>query len=102
MKIDRFTKVVLLAIGVFLGIIALNPWFQPNSVYATQQPNLGVEILGQAAIQRNMFVSVTFIDTRNGDMWTYVGRDEDWNITYVGTFTEPGKPFVFKEELMKK
>jgi hypothetical protein len=102
MKIDRFIKAVLLAIGVFLGIIALNPWFQPDSVSAAPQQNLGVEILSREAILPNMFVSVTFIDTRNGDMWTYVGRNEDWKITYVGTFTEPGKPFVFKEELMKK
>jgi hypothetical protein len=66
---DRFLKVILIAIALFLGIIALRPWFEP-----------ALRVQAQAARFDHVFiVSTTFLykgqqgllvmDRRNANVW---------------------------------
>src|SRR5574341_2123477 len=63
MKSDAFTKVLLVVIAVFLGIIALRPFFR--SVTGLSNPSSYDYIRPVAGA---MGVSVV-LDTRSGDLW---------------------------------
>lgn len=87
MEIDRFTKTVLLAIALFLGVIAFGPIFQPDLAVADNaRPN---SFTFASSDYRWMVVM-----DKNGKLWRY---DLEWPKTapeYIGTFVEPGKALV--------
>jgi len=90
MKIDKFTKVVLLVIAVFLGIVALKPLVQIETVSAYPGDFEYVKPIG-------MLMSIAFfLDTRNGDIWGY-DLDEG-KIYYSGKLVKLGKPLVKKKK----
>jgi hypothetical protein len=73
MKTDRFTKLLLIVIALFLGIIALRPFFEITPVHANsgQFDYLDVE----AIVGPFGGAGVLFFDSRTGEIWIY-GIDE--------------------------
>ena len=67
-KFDRFTKILLVVIAIFLGMIALQPIFQPEMVSANpgQFDNVDFEVIvaggGAGAL---------FFDRNIGQVWIY-------------------------------
>ncbi len=96
MRIDRFTKTVLVAIAISLGIIALNPWVQPDRAHAGRAVEY---LLAWPATE-------IWMDKRTGNVWDYTGLYASTSQLnqpkYLGTLTELGKPLIMKKELMKK
>ena len=62
MRIDIYTKAVLTAIALFLGVIAFRPVFSPDSVAHAQGSFAGIQFTGPAG---------TFFDSRTGDIYEY-------------------------------
>jgi len=65
MKIDKFTKVVLLVIAVFLGIIAFKPLVLVKTTSASPGSLDNIKPLGGTWGGGGFYV----LDTRNGDVW---------------------------------
>ena len=66
MKVDLFSKVFLTLIALFLGIIALRPFFQPPTVSAQA---------GLSAVQFSGSLGGFWaFDTRTGEVWVYEGK----------------------------
>jgi hypothetical protein len=76
MQLDRFTKVVLLIIATFLGILAFRPIFQPSPVRAQSNEAYpfyiepGVTTLRKPDGSAQLYGKVV-IDMRNGDVWGF-------------------------------
>jgi len=67
MRIDWYTKAVLTVIAVFLGVLALRPYFSPDAVAHAQGSLTGVQVwYGDVA-------SPKFFDPRTGEVWGYSG-----------------------------
>lgn len=85
MKSDAFTKILLVVIAVFMGIIAFRPLSQPKAVcsdsssYDYIRPVAG--FMGASIL----------LDTRNGDLWLY-DFDKFRLGGYGGRLVELGKP----------
>ena len=94
MKIDKFTKVVLLVIAVFLGIIALKPLVLVKTTSASPRSLDYIKPLGGAI--NGFFV----LDTRNGHVWLYCYEEyiKDIRPYYAGRLIELGKPLVKKKK----
>lgn len=77
-------------IVVFLGIIALKPILQPESVIAASG--------GKFDYVQNWSGGKGFVifDSRTGDLWVYSGEALEGKKApdYVGRLTELGKPFA--------
>ena len=74
MRIDLYTKVVLTAIAVLLGVIALRGYAGPEVVQA------------QGAFSGVQYNNEVLFDTRTGDLWIYSGQklDRHWRMTKLG------------------
>ncbi|MDO8142602.1 MAG: hypothetical protein Q6358_13970 [Candidatus Brocadiales bacterium] len=70
-KIDTFTKILLVVIAIFIGMIALKPIFSTEVAQANpgQFNNLDLEIQGSEAV---------FFDRSTGTIWVY-----NFNGTYA-------------------
>jgi len=91
MKVDLFTKVCLLFIAIFLGIIALYPFFTPEIAHGapfSEQKLDYIEPIGMT------FALGVLLDTRNGDIWAY--DLDNLSAQYCGRLEELGKP-LFRE-----
>jgi hypothetical protein len=94
MKTDGFTIALLVMIALLLAIIALKPFPGVGNVTAGQPGSLDyLQVWNMSAY----FSGGAFLvfDTRTGDLWAYTlnaveGRS---NPQYIGTLTDPGKPF---------
>lgn len=84
MKIDRFMRFVLTLIALFLGIIALRPWFQPAMVqardsyssdtYSANGFNVFVEpgvTTLHASDGSKHVVGKVVVDLRTGNIWGF-------------------------------
>jgi hypothetical protein len=81
MRIDWYTKAVLTAIAVLLGVIALRPYVGPEVVQA-QGAFSGVQGV-LLNIPQNEF---SFFDARSGDFWYYHSNQvtHKWHLTGLG------------------
>ncbi|HTV66481.1 MAG TPA: hypothetical protein VMD98_12805 [Bryocella sp.] len=76
MKLDRFTKIVLFAIALFLGILAFRPIAQPIPVRAQGEEahpffvEPGYTMLRKPDGTAQMYGKM-IIDMRNGDIWGF-------------------------------
>ena len=85
MKTDAFTKILLLVIAIFLGIIALRPLVQVGTVQASSGSFGYLKSLAGSS-------GIRLMDTRNGDVWYYdFYRDK---VVYKGRLVELGKSLV--------
>ena len=97
MPSDRVTKAVLVVIAIFLGIIALRPLMQPETVQAAWGNKIDYimawPVGGEDA--KKYYV----LDTRNGDLWGYgLGRC----LRHFGRFEEPGRSMTGDEKKCRK
>lgn len=73
---DRLTKLLLVAIAIFLGILALRPVAEPTPVLAqTDQPSRfyvepGTTMLRKPDGTAQLYGKV-FVDMRTGDVWGF-------------------------------
>ena len=76
MKLDRFTKAMLVVIAVLLGIVAFRPIVQPASVQAQAEEGYpfyiepGYTMIRKPDGTAQMYGKVV-IDMRNGDIWGF-------------------------------
>jgi hypothetical protein len=90
MKVDTFTRIVLLAILMLLCIIGFRPSARVDRVQAGQG---GLDHVKPLGIVRGG--SFLLLDNRNGDLWLYpVGARY---VEYMGTLIELGKPLQAKQ-----
>ena len=89
MKSDAFTRVLLVIIAVFLGIIALRPFFQSE---ATVSNSVSHDYIRPVA---GFMGASILLDTRNGDLWLY-DFDKFQLGGYGGRLVELGKPIQRK------
>jgi hypothetical protein len=90
MKTDMLTKILLCAIALFLGMLALKPLVNIETVQAIPNSFDHIESLGGFASGAGPVL--VLLDTRNGDVWTY-----DLALRtagYIGKFTELGQPLA--------
>jgi hypothetical protein len=83
MRFDLFGKLSLAAIAIFLGIIALRPWFSPDVTVRAQGAFTGMQFAATP-------VGYSFFDSRTGELWEYS------NTTLVKKYriVKPGQPLV--------
>lgn len=81
MSIDRFTRCVLTLIALFLGAIALRPWFQPTRVQAMDSDSFsatgfsvfvepGVTTLHASDGSKHV-VGKVVVDLKTGNIWGF-------------------------------
>ncbi|HUI85440.1 MAG TPA: hypothetical protein VL240_14535 [Candidatus Binatia bacterium] len=76
MKLDRFTRAVLLIIAVLLGVLVFHPMLQPMPVWAQAQEGYpfyvepGYTMLRKPDGSAQVYGKVV-IDMRNGDIWGF-------------------------------
>lgn len=90
MKTDLFSKIMLLSIAIFLGIIAMRPFFP--AVHAEAQTSPAEEKLSYIKPMGVTQQFVVLLDTRNGNIWYY-----DLTLgtaTLSGRLDEVGRPLV--------
>ena len=86
MKIDHYIRIVLTLICLFLGIIALKPFLDPDPGFAAYDDKFG-----------NMRFAVNmqgayFFDTRTGEIWNYIGQGGNIVVQKLGTVARMGEP----------
>jgi hypothetical protein len=86
MKIDLYTRIALTLICLFLGIIALEPFLQPDPGFAAYDDKFG-----------NMQFAVNmqgayFFDTRTGEIWNYIREGSNMVNQKLGTVAKMGEP----------
>jgi hypothetical protein len=100
MKMDRFVKMVLCTIAVFLGVIALRPVFLPPAVGAQglevypfyMEP--GVVMLRAPDGSRQVYGRMV-VDLRNGKVWGFPTMTQDPYPTNAMSNTPPtSHPFL--------
>jgi hypothetical protein len=86
MKADKFTKVILLIIAIFLGIIALKPLSQLPTAIAGQSTFDDVKFVPVSAT-----ADILLFDIKSRKLWHYDVREGIPK--YMGKLVEAGKPF---------
>jgi hypothetical protein len=98
MHTDLWTKTVLALIAVFLGLIAVRPFFIGDPVQAGVADFDHVRYLGRFGIG-NLSGNL-LMDVRSGDIWGYGvgshGGSTEGEVIYVGRLTQLGQPLVNK------
>jgi hypothetical protein len=73
-RLDLFTKALLAAIALFLGVLAASPLLAPRSVHAQGEPQLYIEpghtLLRQPGGKRQVLGKVV-VNLRTGDIWGF-------------------------------
>lgn len=98
MRLDLFTKAMLLAITFFLGLIALRPLVGSDPALAGAGDFEHVRYLGRFGIGQQS--GNLFLDARTGDVWGYGygamsgGAPE---VLYIGRLSKLGEPFTARE-----
>ena len=91
MRADCYVKVCLTLIVLLLGIIAIRPLVQPDTVLAQSSKWSDLQFSTSTGI-------LAFFDTRTGDVWGYTatraGTLVEFQPEYAGKLTELGKPLV--------
>ena len=82
MKLDLYTKVVLTAIMLLLGVIAFRPLVHPDTTANAQGSFAGVQFSGPG---------ISFFDSRTGDLYEY--RVDGTTISHH-RLTKLGQPLV--------
>lgn len=90
MKIDTFTKILLLVIAIFLGILVLKPLVQVKTVQGGPGSFDYVKPIGVWKARP------LFLDARNGDIWWYY--EFGGSAIHLGRLIELGKPLVKKRK----
>ncbi|MBM3209303.1 hypothetical protein FJZ40_03365 [Candidatus Shapirobacteria bacterium] len=89
MKTDIFTKILLLVIALFLGIISFRPLIQTEIAQASAGDFDHVKFIG--IITSN----IVLMDNRNGNLWVYkVGDPGVVKAKFLGRLIELGKPLA--------
>ncbi|HUP02635.1 MAG TPA: hypothetical protein VMU19_01520 [Bryobacteraceae bacterium] len=86
MLTDRYIKIVLSAIALFLGLIAMRPFFAPASASAQSSLN-GVQFLPASS-------SFNAVNTNNGDLWLYSFENGRYEAKYLGQIVRLGQPLL--------
>lgn len=97
MKVDLFTKILLSAIAVFLGVIALRPAIGNEPVLAGAGDFDYVRYMGRFGIGNAS--GNLLLDARTGDIWGYgYGAKSDGapEVFYIGRLTRLGEPLAGK------
>ncbi len=85
MTADRTTKILLAAIALFLGVIALRPWLTPAPAQAGGGFSSWVLPLGIAGS------AAYLLDNNTGDIWMYTS---DGRVYFKGTLRQLGEPLA--------
>jgi len=103
MKTDSFTKVLLVLIALFLGVIALRPFLQPELAVGSpggkfdyvQAWETSISTVGVGSREGLLINNSIIFDSRTGDLWGYTREalNGKKNPEYLGTVTDLGKPF---------
>ena len=91
-KIDTFTKILLVVIAIFIGMIALKPILSTEVAQANpgQFNNLDLEILGSPGSY-----GAFFFDRSTGKGWNLKGEGATNNVRR--TYENKLKPLLFRE-----
>jgi len=92
MKLDTFSKVLLVLIALFLGIIALSPYIGGRSAYADPGAKFDyVQVWGNLPGH-----GLLLFDTRDGSLWEYWPNALEGKTKpeYAGKLTELGEPIA--------
>jgi hypothetical protein len=103
MQLDRFTKATLLAIAIFLGLIAIRPFTGAERVQAGAGDFEHVRYVGRFGIGQQS--GNLLLDARTGDMWGYgfgatsggspgAGAPE---VLYIGRLSKLGEPLAGRQ-----
>ncbi|MCH7535168.1 MAG: hypothetical protein IH948_05400 [Bacteroidetes bacterium] len=87
MRINKFAKSLLLLIVLFLGLIALRPFFFNDIVHAEPGSYDYVKTMGTT-----LFGAIIVLDSRNGKIWVYNLDKRPSQPSYYGQIIELGKP----------
>jgi hypothetical protein len=80
-KTDWVLKAALLAIALFLGIIAVRPYFTPDlKVSADAGRFEHVHIVSPSFAYKGS-TGVLLMDKRNGNVW-FIAKSDDFNISF--------------------
>jgi hypothetical protein len=82
---DWFIKFVLLAIAIFLGLIAARPFLAPETRVAADSGRFDYASIISATFLYNGRQGILLLDKRNGNVW-FLGRNGD-NMTL--SFADP-------------
>jgi hypothetical protein len=82
MKIDRCTKSLLLAIAVFLGMVALRPYVAPAPAHAGSGDGYPLYVEPGVALLRapdgsQQVLGKVMVDLRNGNIWGFPTFTQD-------------------------
>jgi hypothetical protein len=89
-RIDALTKILLAAVAVFLGMLAIEPLLAPARVQAQGgEPQLYIEP-GHALLRRpdgsRQVVGKVVVDLRTGDIWGFpTGNDQPYPVDTTQT-----------------
>ena len=99
MKPDNFVKIALSLIAVFLGLIALRPFFDPPASHAQASDSdfyiePGVHSLRAPDGSREQLGKVV-VDLRNGNVWGFpTGVNAPYPIVTTQTSPQVSRPFL--------
>jgi hypothetical protein len=98
MRVDTSTKILLVVIAFFLGLIALRPLVQVDTAKANPGSFDYITPLPFTTLQGGGLATV-LMDNRTGDIWVYnlQGGPRETQGVYAGTFTALGKPLTKKQ-----
>lgn len=97
MRLDLFTKFVLVAIALFLGLIALRPFVASAPAQAGSGEFDHVRYMGRFGIGNAS--GNLFLDSRTGELWGYgYGAKSDGapEVLYIGRLSRLGEPLAGK------
>ncbi len=93
MKVDRFTKLLLLIISLILGIILLKPAFNPETAIGGGESYDYIKPLGDVSLSFGNGLpskGSVLLDTRTGDLFWY--NWETLNVKPIGNIGKLGGP----------
>lgn len=98
MPLDRFTKATLLAIAIFLGLIALRPFTGTEPVQAGAGDFDHVRYVGRFGIGQQS--GNLLLDARTGEIWGYgygaMGGSAP-EVLYIGRLSKLGEPLAGRQ-----
>ncbi len=100
MRIDRCSKLLLLVIAVFLGLIALRPYLAPPVARADSDEGHAVYIepginLLRAADGSQQVLGKVVVDLRNGNIWGFPTMTQDpYPAAGANTKPQTSHPFL--------
>lgn len=100
MKIDRYTRMLLLIIIVLLGVIAFRPFNAPLVAHAGSNDGYAVYIEPGVSVLRapdgsQQVLGKVVVDLRNGNIWGFPTLGQDpYPAAGVNTKPQTSRPFL--------